>query len=238
MEAGLTEIAIRLGWQPLPGTKIARTAGTERESMFRLIALTSAAMMVMTSADVLADVIPYQYSSTLTAMDGTNHFAAGVPDASSLVVATLTGGNLLTSVTDNQIFSLGGVTGTDLVTPDLIQFHAGFKATISIIDGNSSASGMLTFTGTATASYDVPQPIDGPRTDFSYTVITAFNQHDDFLDFDHHHYDVQVTDDFQVTITPSDLPNAPEPTTLVSALVGIGIAITMRRRLHILLAAQ
>jgi hypothetical protein len=192
----------------------------------------AAALLLLSAGQSCAGIIPWQYSSTLTALDGTDTFSAGSPDLHTLVLVTVGGGNPLTATSGNQTFSLGGVVGTWLVTPDQWWHSGQFKATIDITDGASGLPGSLTFFGNGQGAFTTDLPLEGPRTDYSFTVSTWFINHDDFLDLGHHRYDVHVGDDFSATVTVGDLPNAPEPATLVSAVAGVcvvGLAAVRRR---------
>jgi len=189
----------------------------------------AAVLLLASAAQSWAGIITWQYSSTLTASDGTDTFTAGSPDLHTLVLATVGGGNPLTPTSGNQSFGLGGITGSWMVTPDQWWYAEQFKATIHITDGASGLPGTLTFFGDATSSFNTDLPLEGPRTDFSYTIQPSFTKHDDFLDLGHHRFDVHVGDDFDATVTVSELPNAPEPATLVLAGVGVAGALLARR---------
>jgi hypothetical protein len=170
-------------------------------------------LLAIVPTSARAELIKWQYSSTLTSWDP---FVAGALDVHTMVIATVAGGNPPTAATGTRIFSLGGLSGSSLVAPNTPALPQ-FTATIKISDGDSSKSGTLTFSGAATASWIDP-------SQGTYTVQPFFFKHDDFLELGQHRYDVLVADDFTATVTPSQLANTPEPATCVSALIGIGLA--------------
>jgi hypothetical protein len=183
-------------------------------------------------------MIPWQYSSTLTVPDnshpsGSNRFVLGALDASTIAVATLAGGNPSTQVTGNQTFNLGGISSTQLLSPDSASgLFSQFVATVRITDVDSGRSGMLTFVGTGNASFTTDLPLDGHRRDFTFSFGTQFATPDGVLQLGNNRYDVHVGDvgnDFTASVSVSELHTTPEPAPLISSAVGALLLGTLRR---------
>jgi hypothetical protein len=194
-----------------------------------------AAVMFLLPSTTRAGMITWQYSSTLTALDGTNQFVEGALDLSSIAVGNLVGGNSPTVVTGNQSLSLGEISSLLLAPNSVSANSSGFVATIQITDLSSGLSGTLSFSGYATAAYVYEYPTGPERTNYAITVSPQFLNPNGVLNLGNQQFDVHVSSDVASDLTTWPVSNVitanistfttPEPATLISAIMGAGVIV-------------